>query len=101
MNNNMMLMLLPLLMNKTGGGNAEMMKAILQAFSAGGKGNSSQNESFSMGGFLPLLMAMMTKKNQQSDVQGGKNEPADIGGIFGKDVWNVLRLFMEMNKKSV
>lgn len=92
MNNNMMLMLLPFLMGKTGGNNADTMQMMMRLFGDNG-GASGKNA------MLSFLMAMMMKKTPDNcQTPPAENSVPDLSGLFGKDVWNVMQLFMSMNK---
>ena len=97
MNNNMMLMLLPLLMKGRGNGNAEMMKIMMQAFNLGTPTGAGSDPVSS------LMMAMMKNKpvsTKQNESAPQQTSLPDVGGLFGQDVWNVMQLFMAMNKKN-
>ena len=95
MNDNFMMLLLPLLLNKNGG-NADMAQLLLKTLSAK-SGSGTVGQSSVQNALFPMMMAMMMGKNASKPTAEGKeNAPLDVGAIFGQDVWSVLRAFMSI-----
>lgn len=106
MNANLM-MLLPLLLAKNGGSGGVSPEMMMKMFAGAGGGNGGG----SGGGINPMAAMLMSlmggnrgnakpKENVEENVKKERNSPSDMSEVFGKDVMNMLRIFMEMNARK-
>lgn len=99
MNANLM-MLLPLLLAKNGGAGGlspDMMMKMFQGAGGSGAGNDGVNP---MAAMLMALMGGNRAAKPKEKPETNKTPATDPSEIFGKDVMNMLKIFMELNARK-